>query len=362
MICRPVLYSAVFATAALSAGCKDAAPTAPPPASVVVATAVRKDVPVVVQATGSVEPMQTAAVAAQVDGIVERVSFREGDEVREGQVLFQVDARPYASALAQAEAVLGRDLVQLANAERDRMRMEDLAEKEYVTQQQVDQARSAALALAATIRADSAQLERARLDLERATVRAPITGRAGSVLVRAGNLVRANSGQPLVLINQIAPILVRFPVPARELPGIQQAGAGLGVTAMPVGDSSQVERGTLVFIDNAVDSLTGTIVLKASFPNQGRLLWPGALVRVKLTVTVERNALVVPVSALITGQQGMQIFVVGDSDRVHLKRVTVLRSSDSLAVLGTGIAEGDQVVIDGQVRVTEGARVRVLTP
>ncbi|MBK6780584.1 MAG: efflux RND transporter periplasmic adaptor subunit [Gemmatimonadetes bacterium] len=264
----------------------------------------RQDVPVVLPATGTVEPIQTAAVAAQVDGIVERLAFQEGDEVRQGEVLFRIDPRPYAAELAQQEAVLARDLVQLANALRDQQRMEDLAGKEYVTQQQVDQARSTAAALAATVRADSAQVARARLDLDRASVRAPITGLAGAVLVRAGNLVRAGTGQPLVLINQMSPILVRFGVPASELPGIRRAGAGLRVTAAPVGDSGPPQQGTLTFVDNAVDSLTGTILLKASFPNTGRALWPGALVRVVLTVTVERGALVAPVSALITGQQG----------------------------------------------------------
>jgi multidrug efflux system membrane fusion protein len=359
---RPIARLAVLFALPFFAGCKDAAPPVSQPAGVVVATVERRDVPVVIPATGTVEPIQTAAVAAQVDGIVERLAFREGDEVVAGQVLFQIDPRPYDAELAQAQAVLSRDLVQLANAERDRQRMEDLSTKEYVTQQQVDQARSAAAALAATVRADSAQLDRARLDRDRATVRAPITGRAGAVLVRVGNLVRGGSGGPLVLINQMAPILVRFGVPAGELAGIQQAGPGLAVTALPVGDTARAERGTLSFIDNAVDSLTGTILLKATFPNRQRALWPGALVRVRLTVTTERRALVLPVNALITGQQGTQVFVVGDSDRVYLRPVQVLRSSDSIAVLAGGVNPGDRVVTDGQVRVTDGARVRILTP
>ncbi|MBK6423644.1 MAG: efflux RND transporter periplasmic adaptor subunit [Gemmatimonadetes bacterium] len=212
-VCRllPLLFLAL-------AACKDPAPPAPPPASVGVGVVRRQDVPVVLPATGTVEPIQTAAVAAQVNGIVERPAFQEGDEVRQGEVLFRIDPRPYAAELAQQEAVLARDLVQLANALRDQQRMEDLAGKEYVTQQQVDQARSTAAALAATVRADSAQVARARLDLDRASVRAPITGLAGAVLVRAGNLVRAGTGQPLVLINQMSPILVRFGVPASRLP------------------------------------------------------------------------------------------------------------------------------------------------
>ncbi len=318
--------------------------------------------PVVLRATGTVEPIQTAAVAAQVDGLLDRVLFREGDDVVSGQRLFEIDPRPYAAALAQAQAALSRDLAQAANADRDRQRFEDLASREFVTAQQLDQARATALALDATVQADSAAVARARLDLERATVRAPITGRAGSIRVRAGNLVRASSGEPLVYINQISPILVRFAVPATELPALGRAGPRLPVRVVPVGDSTAFQSGTLTFIDNAVDSLTGTILLKASFANRDRVLWPGGLVRVSVTVSVDKNALVVPVSAVLTGQQGTSVFVLADSSRVQLRRVTVARMTDEVAVLAEGVSPGEQVVTDGQVRLTDGARVQVLAP
>jgi multidrug efflux system membrane fusion protein len=327
-----------------------------------VAAVERQDLPVVLEATGTVEPVQTAAVAAQVDGIVQHVSFREGDEVSAGQVLFAIDPRPYVAALGQAQGALARDEAQAAIAERDRARFEDLAEKEYVTPQQLDQARANAAALRATLQADSAAVARARLDLDRATVRAPIAGRTGSVLVRVGNLVRAGGGEPLVVINRLSPILVRFAVPATELPGLQRAGPGLAVRAIPVGDSGAGTTGTLTFVDNAVDSLTGTILLKASFANRDHALWPGALVRVALTVTIERDALVVPLSAVLTGQQGASVFVLGDSGRVHLRKVTVGRTTDRIAVLSSGVEAGDTVVTDGQVRLTDGTRVQVLTP
>jgi multidrug efflux system membrane fusion protein len=343
----------------LLAACRPDVPSAPLPIGVFVATVERRDVPVVLQGTGTVEPIQTAAVEAQVDGILQQVTFQEGDEVVAGQRLFQVDPRPYEAALAQAEAALARDLAQAANAERDRARFEDLALKEYVTPQQLDQARANEAALMATVRADSAALSRARLDLDRASVRAPIAGRAGALLVRAGNLVRAAGGQPLVVINQISPILVRFPIPATELPGIREATRP-PVRAVPVGDSTAVEAGVLVFVDNAVDSLTGTILLKASFPNRDRRLWPGALVRVALTVTTERNVLVVPVSAVLSGQEGSSVFVVSDSGQARLRKVTVARATDSLMILTAGVAEGERVVSAGQVRITDGARVRVL--
>jgi multidrug efflux system membrane fusion protein len=326
---------------------------------VFVATVERRDVPVVLQATGTVEPVQTAAVAAQVDGLIEQVLFREGDEVAAGQKLLQIDARPYQAGLAQAAANLSRDVAQAANAEQDRARFEDLAVKEYVTPQQLDQARATVAALQATVRADSAQLSRARLDLDRTTVRAPISGRAGALLVRVGNLVRGGTGQSLVVINQISPILVRFPVPATAL-GDVRAAAAPSVVAVPVGAATAADSGMLVFIDNAVDSLTGTILLKATFPNRDRRLWPGALVRVALTVAQEKAALVVPVSAVLTGQQGASVFVVSDSGRARLRRVTIRRATDSVIVIDTGVQPGEKVVSAGQVRITDGAAVRIL--
>ena len=359
---RRLAAAVLLGPVSLLQACRTNAPAAPPPPAVVLATVERRDVPVVLKTTGTVEPIQSAAVAAQVDGLLERVVFREGDEVTEGQRLFLIDPRPYAAALAQAQAALARDVAQAANAEQDLRRFEDLATREFVTAQQLDQARATALALAATLQADSAAVARARLDLERATVRAPISGRAGGLRVRAGNLVRASSGEPLVFINQISPILVRFAVPATELPALGRAGAGLPVRAVPVGDSISVQAGTLTFIDNAVDSLTGTILLKASFPNRDRVLWPGGLVRVVLTVSVEKNALVVPVRAVLTGQQGASVFVLADSDRVVLRRVTVARMTDELAVLAQGVSPGEQVVTDGQVRLTDGARVQIMAP
>jgi len=358
----PVRASLPLVPIALAAlGCHAEPPRRPPPPSVVVVPAERRDVPVVLQATGTVEPIQAASISAQVDGIVERVTFREGDEVQRGQLLFQIDPRPYSSALAQAEATLARDLAQLESAERDRARFEELAKREFVTAQQLDQARSTAAAQAATVRSDSAAVSRARLDLDRASVRAPISGRAGAVLLKEGNVARAAGGEPLVVINQIAPILVRFAVPATQLGAIRGANAGLPVVATPVGDTARPVAGLLIFVDNAVDSMTGTILLKASFPNRERSLWPGGLVRVSLTVAVEKGALVVPVSAVLTGQQGSSVYVVEDSNRVSLRKVTVTRTTDSLAILTTGVNPGDRVVALGQVRLTDGATVQVVS-
>jgi multidrug efflux system membrane fusion protein len=321
------------------------------------ARAERRDVPIVLEATGTVEPIQTARVAPQVSGLVTKVSFREGQDVTEGQVLFTIDPRPFQAALAQAEGALARDAADQAAAQRDVARFEALAAKEYVTAQQLDQARARAAGLAATLRADSGAVERARLDLQYATVRAPIAGRTGGLLVREGNLVQANGSTPLVVINRLAPILVRFTLPADQLAAVRaRGGRALPVTAVPVGDSVAVP-GEMVFLDNAVDSLTGTIALKARFANAGGQLWPGALVRVRLELDVERDALVVPATAVVPGQQGDVVFVAGDSGRVHVRPVRVRRTSDSLAVLDDGLEAGAQVVTDGQVRLSEGARI-----
>jgi multidrug efflux system membrane fusion protein len=339
----------------IAIGCTHPDAPASPPASVVVAPVERRDVPVVLEATGTVEPIQSAAVAAQVDGLIQQVLFREGDDVAAGQVLFQIDPHPYRSALTSAEAELARVQIDFEKADRDLKRVEDLAANSYATTQEAEQARATALGLKATLQSDSGAVGRARINLERATVRAPIAGRAGALLVRAGNLVRAASGAPLVQINQLAPILVRFAVPATQLPAIRRAGTGLAVRAIPVGDSVAVSAGTLVFVDNAVDSMSGTILLKARFDNRNHALWPGGLVRVGLTVTVEKGALAVPVSAVLTGQQGASVFVLGDSGRVHLRKVTVGYTNDSVIVLTSGVAAGERVVSEGQVRLVDGA-------
>jgi len=316
--------------------------------------------PRIVEATGTVEPIQTSAVAAQVDGILTKVEFREGDQVQAGQVLFQIDPQLFQAALRQAEGALARDEAMAESAVRDADRFRELAAKQYVTTQQLDQAVAAAEGLKATVRSDSAAVERARLNLQYATIRAPISGRAGGVLLRAGNLVRASSGTPLVVINQMAPILVRFSVPATYLGDIRRrAGRAMPVQAVPVGDDVAGEVGTLTFLDNAVDTLTGTIQLKAQFPNRSGALWPGALVRVVLELDVERDALVVPLTAVVNGQQGSVVYVVDSAGTAHVRPVTVERTGDSTVVLRAGVEPGEVVVTDGQLRLTDGTMVQV---
>jgi multidrug efflux system membrane fusion protein len=234
-----------------------------------------------------------------------------------------------------------------------------LAEQEYVTAQQYDQARTNAAAAAATLAGSEAALAEARLNLQYATIRAPISGRTGSLRVREGNLVRANESAPLVTINQIRPILVRFAVPASNLPLIQQyRGKDLVVRAEPVG-GGPASKGTLGFVDNAVDTSTGTILLKGRFPNADGALWPGEFVNVRVRLYVDEDALTVPRKAVVAGQQGSYVFVVQRDSTAETKAVTVDRTAGEVAVVSGEIEPGDRVVTDGQLRLRRGSKVQV---
>jgi multidrug efflux system membrane fusion protein len=336
---------------------KQAPPT--PPVPVTVAPAERRAVPFELAATGTVEPLQTVEVQAQVGGILQRVAFKEGDEVKQGQLLFQLDQRPYRAALDQAAAALARDRAQAANAEQDAKRYESLVEKQYVTAQQYEQARTAAAASQANLAGSQAAVDQARLNLQYATIRAPITGRTGSLLVREGNLVRANATQPLVVINRIRPILVRFAVPAANLPLVQEhLGKNIVVRAEAPGGGDPSE-GALTFVDNAIDTATGTILLKGRFPNDDGSLWPGSFVNVRLQLYVEPDALVIPAAAIVSGQQGSFVFVIQADSSAATKAVTVNRTAGDVAVVSGDVQPGDRVVIDGQLRLRQGSKVQI---
>lgn len=330
-----------------------------PPVPVTVATAERRAVPLELPATGTVEPLQTVSVQAQVSGILQRVAFKEGDEVKQRQVLFELDPRPYRAALDQAVAILARDRAQATNAAQDAKRYEALAQKEYVTSQQYDQVRTSAASAEATLAGSQAAVDQARLNLQYATIRAPISGRTGSLLVREGNLVRGTTSEPLVMINRLRPILVRFAVPADNLPLIQaHLGKDLVVRAEPSGGGDPSE-GTLSFVDNAVDSTTGTILLKGRFPNDDGSLWPGGFVNVRLQVYVEPDALVIPAAAVVSGQQGSFVFVIQRDSSAATKAVTVTRTVGDLAIVSGDLQPGDRVVVDGQLRLRQGSKVQI---
>jgi multidrug efflux system membrane fusion protein len=343
----------------LLAACGDQAAAPPQRVPVTVGTAERRDVPFELAATGSVEPLQAVAVQPQIGGPIVRIAFREGQDVERGQVLFRIDPRPYQAALAQAEAILARDRAQAANAEQEAKRYAELAEREYVTAQQYDQARTVAAAAAATLAGSEAEVEEARLNLQYATIRAPISGRTGSLRVREGNLVRAENAGPLVTINQIRPILVRFAVPAANLPLIQRyRGEDLVVRAEPVAGGAASE-GRLTFVDNAVDTATGTILLKGTFPNTDGALWPGEFVNVRLRLYVERDALVVPATAVVTGQQGSFVFVVDGDSTAATRPVKLGRTAGDVAIVNGELRPGERVVTDGQLRLQQGSKVQI---
>jgi multidrug efflux system membrane fusion protein len=357
-----VRHTALLAAlAALAPACRKAAPPPRPTVPVTVAPVVQRSVPQEISAIGTVTPIQTVAVRAQVTGTIVRVAFQEGDEVQPGQLLFQLDARPFQATLDQALANLAKDQAQLVNARQQVTRYQQLVQNNLATEEQFDQLKANADAALAAIVADSAAVQTARLNLEYATMRAPIAGRTGSLLLREGNLVSANGATPLVIVNQIRPIAVSFSVPQKYLDDIQRfnARARLAVEIRPAEDTTAVLRGTLTFINNQVDTTTGTIQLKATFANADRKLWPGEFVAARLVLNVERDVLTIPSQAVMTGQNGTYVYLVNPDRSVRAQDVTVGRSAGDYVVIEKGLVGGQLVVTDGQLRLVPGAKVEV---
>jgi multidrug efflux system membrane fusion protein len=326
---------------------------------VTVAQAEQRTVPFEVTAPGTVEPIRAAAVTAQVTGMVTRVRFREGDEVHEGQVLVEIDPRPYRNALDQAEAALARDVIQLENARRQVERYRDLARSESVAAEEFESLQATARALEATVKSDSASLDNARLNLEYTSIRAPIAGRTGSLLIKEGNVVRAQGSGALVTVNQTRPILVRFAVPAPALPLIRRYQDSSLVVRVQATDDTTTFSGSLVFVDNAVDTTTGTIMLKGRFGNAGSTLWPGQFVTATLVVYEERDAVVIPVSAVVEAEGGDYVYVVDRDDKAVRRPVVAGRRVGDDVVVTEGLVAGETVVTDGQLRLVPGAPVQI---
>jgi multidrug efflux system membrane fusion protein len=337
---------------------------ATPAVPVRVAPVTRIDAPIVIAASGVVEPMQTVSVEAQATGTVFQVAFRQGDWVAAGQVLFRLDPRPLQDARDQARAILARDEAQATAARHDAERYGALAAKGYVTESQAEQMHATALAQAATVVADRAVLRTAERNLGFATIRAPIAGRTGSVQLRRGDLVGPQTG-PLVVINQLRPILVRFPVLAGDFGVLRAAVAAhpLPVTATSSDSGNFQEVGTLNFLDNAIDSLTGTVTGRAVFGNAGSRMWPGELVFLSVQAGTQRGVLVVPTPAIQTGQQGAFVYVV-DLQRktAQTRAVAAGRAVGELTIVAAGLKPGEQVVTDGQSRLSQGSRVAIIAP
>jgi multidrug efflux system membrane fusion protein len=388
---------------------------------VAVAPVEQKPMPLQIQAIGTVEAYSVVSIRAQVGGELMRVHVKEGQDVRKGDLLFTIDPRLIDSALAQAQAnlaknvvqvqqaravlerdqariaqtraALARDEAQLRNAETQAKRYEDLFKRELVSQEQYDQIRTNAEALTATVRADQADVksaeetvradqaairsaeqtvradeaavESAKVQLGYTTIRSPVDGRTGSLMMNQGNIVRSGgtTDSTLLVINQVRPIYVSFTVPQQQLPAVKRymAEAKLAVAAIPAGDPRPV-TGVVTFVDNAVDQTTGTIRLKATFGNEEGRLWPGQFANVTLTLASEPNAIVVPSTAVQTGQQGAYVFVVKPDTTVDLRRVAVARTQGSDTVVAKGLSVGESVVVDGLPRLTQGAKVEVRAP
>jgi multidrug efflux system membrane fusion protein len=357
---RPVLLAATIGT--LLAGCSKApagpVKKAPPKIPVTVGDVVRRDAPDVLTAIGNVETYSTVSLKAQVAGFVQTAHFTEGQEVRKGQLLFSIDPAPFETTLHKAEANLLRDQALARNAEADVRRYEELVQKDYVTRQQYDNARTDAEALQATIKADEAAVADARLNLGYCSICSPIDGRTGQLQVYPGNIVKANE-TVLVNIGQIHPIYVGFAVPEQRLNDLRRVmvrGKLAVRVAMPDG-TPVAEAGVLSFVDNAVDETSGTIKLMATFTNQAGLLWPGQFVNVTVTLDVRRDSIMVPQAAIQTGQQGTYVFLLAENMTVRQQPVTVGDAVDGFVLVHKGLSPGERVVTDGQLRLTDGAGV-----
>lgn len=327
---------------------------------VMVAVAEQKDVPMQIRAIGSVQPVATVAVRPLVGGQLTAVLFREGDDVRRGQQLFSIDPRPYAATLQQAQANLARDEAQLRNAQSEAARYAELVKKDYVTKEEYERMTSAAEGAKAVVAADRAAVENARLQLSYCDIRSPIDGRTGSLMVHAGNIVRPGDANPLLVINQVTPVYVQFSVPEMQLAPLRaQRASAVPVTAMLQRGSAPIATGRLSFIDNAVDTATGTIALKALFTNENRVLWPGQFVTVAVTLKERPNAVVIPSQSIQTGQRGQYVYVVKQDQSVEMRPVHVLDSVNQQSIIESGVTPGETVVIDGQLRLTPKSKVEV---
>jgi multidrug efflux system membrane fusion protein len=326
---------------------------------VVATSAVRKAMPVRIESIGTVQPIATVVVKSRIDGQIVKVNIRDGQEVKAGDTLFVLDSRAVEAQLKQSEAQMARDQAQLANARREAERQAALVAKNYVSTSTYETARTTATTLEATVRADEAAVENIKVQLTYYTITSTIDGRAGAIALKAGNNVKANDTITLVTVNQVKPIFVGLSVPQRELPGLREAMAGkpLEVTAQPPGDGQAPEIGKLAFIDNAVDATTGTITLKGIFDNAKERLWPGQFVNAAVTLRIEPDALVIPSQAIQVGQDGNFVYVIKADKTVEPRPVKVSRTAAGESVIASGIKEGEQIVVDGQLRLTRGSLV-----
>ncbi len=324
---------------------------------VLVGTSEKRTIPVEIQAIGTVEPFATVAIKSQLTGTLKSVHFKEGDEVNKGELLFTIDPRPFIAQLNQAQGNLARDRAEHDNARKELERYTQAAKKGYVSTEQAEQAQTKVATLAATIKADEAAVENARLQLEFCTIPAPIAGRTGELLVTEGNLIRANTDRAMVTINQVSPIKVAFAVPGKHFGEIRKYQGQGSLKVMLTGPEGDGLTGTFSFLDNSLDATTGTLRLKAEFANTAKTLWPGQFVEVRLQLTSRPDLTVVPSAAVQLGQDGPHIFVVKDDLTVEYRDITTGPTLDGMTVVEAGAAPGERVVTDGQVQLKNGSKV-----
>jgi membrane fusion protein, multidrug efflux system len=336
----------------------------PPAVPVTVAPVAQETVPIELRAIGNVEAYSTVALKARVDGQIVEVNFREGAPVKKGDVLFRIDPRPYEAALRQAEANALRDVAARNQARSQDRRYQDLLDKNFVSKEAYAQIRTNAETAEAVAKASQAALENARLNLEYCTIHSPLDGYVGKVLLQAGNLVKANDVNPLLVINQVRPVYVNFAVPEQNLPEVRKymAADPLMVEVLPTDAGQKRVEGRLIFIDNAVDPTTGTIRLRAQFDNADAALWPGQFVNVSVRLYEQADALVVPAQAVQTGPEGQYVYVVGDDLLADLRRIKVQRIDGERAIVASGLAKGDRVVTRGQLRLGPKMKVQLAKP
>lgn len=361
-VTRGIVLTAVISNTLIFSGCsqKSPPPKGRPPALVVTAAVSQRDVPVQIKAIGTMEASESVSVRTQISGELVKVAFREGQDVQKGALLFQLDPRTYLAAIRKAEATLARDKVITDNARKDYERYSQLVKDGIVTHEQAEGYRTRAESAAADVAADQASLDSAREQLAYCTINSPISGRTGVLSVDRGNVVKAND-TVLVTINRVTPIHATFTIPEKQLPEIKRhMAAGKLVVEVELPDKSgAIEKGVVSFLDNGVDPATGTIRLKALFENAGKRLWPGQFVNLSITLEVKKNALVVPSQAIQTGQKGSFVFVTGADAVAEMRPVVTGSAVQGVTVIEKGLQLGEQVVIDGHMRVVPGGKVEV---
>jgi len=344
-----------------NSGSPGAAPQAVP---VTAGAVVQADVPVVLEAIGTVQPSNSVTIKSRVDGQLVSADFKEGQNVRAGTVLFQIDPRPFEAALADAVAAKEKDAAQLVSAQADLARDAQLATQGYRSQQTYDQDKAKVAQLQASIKSDEAKIETAQLNLSYATIKAPIDGRLGARLVDAGNMVRASEGAALVTIAQIRPIDVIFTVPQENQHKVRdkQAQGPLVVQAVGEDGKTLLSTGKLTLIDNQIDQTTGTLKLKGTFANDDERLWPGLFVNARLILNMRRGVPTVPAQTVQDGPDGPHAYVIKDDSTVERRPVEIASVQDGVAVIAKGLNPGEKIVVDGQYRLTNGSRVKIAPP